>query len=400
MVVQLRDQQRLFMRLRRPIALGITATAMTLAPLVPVSAVADGGLLSSRVCAVADVLGATVPGVTACGGTGAGITAQDVGTRQPAGETGTGTDTDTGTGTGADTVTGTGADTSRGTDTATGTDTGADPSTGTDTGQSADDTRAVRTPFTAADVAVLAPQGGTGVRVEQDQAGVQQPLAHDASAGTGTVTQASASRESACQVAPDSSEFPIGTTIHKGPAVYHPGGGRQNWSIDLTNATAASCGSIHPVLVLVDRQRQLKPSQIRLEFFDGSAWRPVPFEKTGADEIVGVFDDGFPGFSIGPGGTVTVKVRLAFTSGTAPNHVVADAALVQRRDDDGDWVGESDDYPFDILADGADPGASFADELARTGPASLLGLGATAGAFLLGGGALVVGSRRLRVGRR
>ncbi|WP_338696921.1 hypothetical protein V2W30_15085 [Streptomyces sp. Q6] len=224
---------------------------------------------------------------------------------------------------------------------------------------------------------------------------------------------AAEAREPACRIAPDSGEFPIETAIHRGPAVYHPGGGYRNWSLDLTNTTDASCGGIHPVLVLVDEERELKPDQVRLEFLDGDAWRSVPFEKTGADESVGVFDDGFAGFSVGPGETVTGKVRLAFTSGTAPNHVVASAALVQREDDDGDWVGESDAYPFAIHPDGDDSGddggdsggtddtgSSLGGELARTGPRSLRGLGVASGALLLGGAALVVGSRRLRVPRR
>ncbi|NEB80161.1 hypothetical protein G3I40_33885, partial [Streptomyces sp. SID14478] len=204
------------------------------------------------------------------------------------------------------------------------------------------------------------------------------------------------SQEPVCQVASDSGEFPIGTAVHRGPDTYHPGGGYERWSLDLTNATDSGCGNIHPVLVLVDEKRKLRPAQIQLEFHDGARWRPVPFEKTDQDENLGVFDDGFPGFSVGPGKTVTVRVRLAFTSDTRPGHVVAAAALVQRRDDDGDWVGESRDYPFDIVAGGGGrtrPG--LAEELARTGPSgALLGLGATAAALLLCGGALVRGARR------
>ncbi|MEV3858526.1 hypothetical protein AB0J38_29955, partial [Streptomyces sp. NPDC050095] len=248
------------------------------------------------------------------------------------------------------------------------------------------------------------PDAQADVAVQQPAADIpRQPPARDALTDTGTNTAAAASREPTCQVAPDSGDFPIESTIHKGPNTYHPGGGYQQWSLDLTNTTGTSCGNIHPVLVFVDQKRQLKPAQIQLEFFDGTRWRPVPFEKTDQDENVGVFDDGFPGFSVGPGKTVTVKIRLAFTSDTLPNHVVASAALVQRHDDDGDWVGESNDYPFDIAqdGDGNGTGSAFADELAKTGPSgSLLGLGASAGAFLLGGGALVVGSRRLRLRRR
>lgn len=119
-------------------------------------------------------------------------------------------------------------------------------------------------------------------------------------------------------------------------------------------------------------------------------------ERTGRDENIGVFD-GFPGFSVGAGDTVSVDVRLAFADDTRPDRVVATAALVRRKDDDGDWVGESDDYPFTI-EEAAGP--TLADELARTGPRALLGLGVAAGTLLLAGTTLVVGARRLRVGGR
>ncbi|MEV0091782.1 hypothetical protein [Streptomyces sp. NPDC050738] len=200
-----------------------------------------------------------------------------------------------------------------------------------------------------------------------------------------------------------STEFPVDTKIHGGPTTYNAGGGFKTWYIDMTNTAKETCHNIHPVVVFIDRDRTLKSPQAQMEFYDESAgrWRPIPFEATDEDEHVGVFDDGFPGFVIAAGQTLTVKVRLAFTSDTAPNEIVANAAVVQRQGDDGDWVGESNDYRFTILgpAAGITPGVGSA-ELAETGPSSLLGLGATAGAFLLGGGALVVGSRRLRMKRR
>ncbi|MEV1020779.1 hypothetical protein [Streptomyces sp. NPDC050264] len=221
---------------------------------------------------------------------------------------------------------------------------------------------------------------------------------------------AAAHREPACEVAPGSGDFPVRAAIHDGPDSYHPGGDHRSWSLDLTNATSAGCDHIHPVLVLVDGRRTLRPHQIRLEFSDGTRQRPVTFEKTGRHENVGVFDDGFPGFSVGAGETVTVRARLAFTSDTRPDHVTARAALVQRRADDGDWVGESRAYPFDIVpGDGSgdgdgyhdSPGSALAGELARTGPSgALLRLGGAAGACLVGGAALVLGSRRTRPGRR
>ncbi|GGR78245.1 hypothetical protein GCM10010252_16150 [Streptomyces aureoverticillatus] len=231
-------------------------------------------------------------------------------------------------------------------------------------------------------------------------------------------------------------DFPIGTRISGGPATYEPGGGFRRWSLELTNATDETCGNVHPVIVFVDGGKALLPRQVLLEFDDGERLRPVRFERTDRDETVGVLGDGggavgahggdaadgahggdaadgahesggphdpaafpaFPGFTIAPGRTVTVGLRLAFTSDTAPDRVVASAAVVRRRADDGDWVGASNDYAFDIVeADG--PTGPSPGELAKTGPGRLPGLGATAAAFLLGGVALVVGSRRLRARR-
>ncbi|MFD8771944.1 hypothetical protein, partial [Streptomyces sp. NPDC059916] len=162
-------------------------------------------------------------------------------------------------------------------------------------------------------------------------------------------------REPTC-VAEHPADFPIGTRIHGGPATYHPGGGFRTWSLDLTNKTDAECADIHPVLVLIDKKRTLETRQIQLEFSDGKRQHPVRFERTDRDENIGVFDDGFPGFRVGPGKTVTVRARLTFTSDARPNSVVANAAVVQRRDDDGDWVGESGDYRFTLTDEEKDGG--------------------------------------------
>lgn len=192
-------------------------------------------------------------------------------------------------------------------------------------------------------------------------------------------------------------DFPIRTRISGGPATYVPGGGFGRWTLELTNATDETCGNVHPVVVLVDGRPALRPRQILLEFDDGERLRPVRFERTDRDENVGVLGDpaAFPGFTIAPGRTVTVGLRLAFTSDAAPDRVVASAAVVRRRADDGDWVGASNDYAFDIV-DAGGPAGPSPGELAKTGPGRPPGLGATAVAFLLGGLALVVGSRRLR----
>ncbi|MCI3276499.1 LPXTG cell wall anchor domain-containing protein [Streptomyces cylindrosporus] len=206
--------------------------------------------------------------------------------------------------------------------------------------------------------------------------------------------------------APDARGFPLTTRIHGAPAGYEAGGGYGTWYLDLTNTTDRTCAAVHPVVVLIDEKRALRPSQPRLEFYDGPRTHPVHFETTDEAELVGAFDDGFPGFTVGPGKTLTVKVRLALTSDAVPNEVTANAAVVQRHDDDGDWIGQSNDYRFRISDDplpdpsptGTAPPARdeplpFADELARTGldtPAGLL----TATALALTGGALLLVRRR------
>ncbi|MDQ1038423.1 hypothetical protein QFZ75_004839 [Streptomyces sp. V3I8] len=158
-------------------------------------------------------------------------------------------------------------------------------------------------------------------------------------------------------------EFPVRTRIHGGPDAYEAGGGYRTWYIDLTNTTDATCRHIHPVVVLVDDRRALTAEQPRLEFYDGERPRPVTFERTDEDEHIGVLGegdgdgdgdgddegDGFSGFTVAPGETLSVKVRLAVTSDAVANDVVANAAVVQRQEDDGAWVGQSNDYRFRIV---------------------------------------------------
>lgn len=235
---------------------------------------------------------------------------------------------------------------------------------------------------------------------------------------------------------PDDRSFPITSRIHGGPAAYRAGGGYGAFSLDLTNTTSATCAAVHPVVVLVDGRRALKADQVRLEFYDGARAHPVRLETTDQDELVGPFDAGLPGFTVGPGRTVTVKVRLAFTSDAVANDVTANAAVVQRHDDDGDWVGQSNDYRFRVRSHAqartgttptptttpstasprtstasADPTASagpaaatdpaapgdglpFADQLARSGLATPLGVITAAALLLAAGGTLVLTWRR------
>ncbi|MFB6613438.1 hypothetical protein ACFCV9_04330 [Streptomyces sp. NPDC056367] len=205
-----------------------------------------------------------------------------------------------------------------------------------------------------------------------------------------------------------SAAFPIGARIRGGPAVYRTGGGPQSWYLDLTNTTNSECTAIHPVIVFTDKARALRPAHLRMDFDAPGGPFPVSQERTDRDEIIAVFDggDAFPGFTVGAGGTLTVKVSLAFAPDAPNGEVVADAALVQRKGDDGDWVGEAGGYRFSVEgpdADGdgdgdSDPGA--AGSLAHTGDrdrdaVSVYGAGAVV-ALAVGGG-LVLGARRLRL---
>jgi hypothetical protein len=166
-------------------------------------------------------------------------------------------------------------------------------------------------------------------------------------------------------------EFPVEAVIRGGPVDYPPGGGFRTWDLDLTNTTGAPCGDLHPVLVLADHDRALRPAQIRAEFHDAEArqWRRVTFEGTDQDESVGVFDEApatpgggraFRGFTVPAGGTLTVPVRLAFSAGAASEEVEVSAAIVRKRGDDGDWVGETGVYRLTIGS--GDPDAGIAPD--------------------------------------
>ncbi|MET9082748.1 hypothetical protein ABZX77_12760 [Streptomyces sp. NPDC004237] len=163
----------------------------------------------------------------------------------------------------------------------------------------------------------------------------------------------------------DEQGFPLTARIHDGPSTYEAGGGFGVWYLDLTNTTPRTCTDVHPVVVLADDKRALKPSQTELEFYDGPSTRPVMLTETDESELVGVFDgNDFPGFTIASGATVSVKVRLAVASDAVTNAVTVNAAAVQRQGSDGQWVGESNDYRFGIGEDPPPPPAQ-----PPTGPA-------------------------------
>ncbi|WP_405569931.1 hypothetical protein OG317_14125 [Streptomyces sp. NBC_01167] len=197
--------------------------------------------------------------------------------------------------------------------------------------------------------------------------------------------------------------FPIDSRIHGGPPVHHPGGGFEQWSVDLANTTAEPCRNIHPVIVFAARDRGLTPPRVTLEFYDedASRWRPASLETTAEDEVVGVLDDGaFAGFAVPARATLTVRVRFALTADTPPNQVTVNAAVVQRRGDDGDWVGESGDYRFAVMDDDGSGLSVTRDELATTGTGALARLGMALGTIVLGSAVVVLASRKLRTGRR
>lgn len=216
---------------------------------------------------------------------------------------------------------------------------------------------------------------------------------------------------------PGGRDFPLTTRIHGGPDSYAAGGGPGTWYVDVTNTTDRACSGIHPVVVLVDEERKLTAAQPRLEFSDGRRAHTVRFETTDADELVAPFEArDFAGLSVGAGRTARVTVRLSVTADTAPNDITATAAVVQRRKDDGDWVGQSNPYRFQVVRTGetpdsgagagpgtppspaptASPGTrtTLADELASTGlgtPGQALALALACAA---GGSALVLARRR------
>ncbi|MFD3827238.1 hypothetical protein [Streptomyces sp. NPDC058625] len=223
------------------------------------------------------------------------------------------------------------------------------------------------------------------------------------------------------------SDFPLTTRIHGGPDSYRAGGGFGTWYLELTNTTGRSCAGIHPVVVLVDDKRALRASQPVLEFYTAGRELPhtVRFETTDEDELVGALADddaGFGGFTVEAGRSLTVKLRLALTSDAVAGEVVATAAVVQRHEDDGDWVGQSDEYRFrigtgattgtgtesgpeagDAGPDGADPASPdprdsrvpLAHELSGTGLGGLdTALAATALLLAAGSAAVLRGRRR------
>lgn len=187
---------------------------------------------------------------------------------------------------------------------------------------------------------------------------------------------------------PSAAAFPIRPRLDGGSAAYVADGRPRQFLLTLSNDAAVACEQIHPVVVLVDRDRKLTPDQIELAWRGprDRAWRPVALEGTDHAENVGLpgGEDG-PGVTVPAHGSVTLRMRMRLAPGaTAPDRVVASATMMQRRGARGMWVGESNHFAFDVLP--APP------ELAATGPRAARPL-AAACALLAMGAALVVGSR-------
>ncbi|MFE9254761.1 hypothetical protein [Streptomyces sp. NPDC006879] len=221
----------------------------------------------------------------------------------------------------------------------------------------------------------------------------------------------------------ESTDFPLGARIRGGPTVYRSGGGYQSWYLDLTNNTAQDCEAIHPVVVFTDRDHQLNAAQFRMDFLDGTTGRrlPVSFEQTDRDETIAIFDGRgargehvpasrrgrrrgteFEGFRVPAAGSLTITVRLAFTADTPPGEILADAALVQRRGDDGSWAGESGGYRFSVEEPTSPEQPGSVEVLAQSGVSRLhvqeratrLRAFAVAAVGLTGLGGLMVASSR------
>ena len=161
--------------------------------------------------------------------------------------------------------------------------------------------------------------------------------------------------------APARARFPLATRVSGGPVRYVPGGGPGTFRIVMRNEAHVRCAAVHPVLVLLDRRKELRPGRLRVRFRDpDGTWRPVRFRHTGPGENVGVFAaPGFHGYALRPSGAVSVPVEMRFAKGAVGtggagggNSVRASVSSVQRRGADGEWVGESPPYRFSVGEDG------------------------------------------------
>ncbi|RZD88587.1 hypothetical protein [Streptomyces albidoflavus] len=161
-------------------------------------------------------------------------------------------------------------------------------------------------------------------------------------------------------VQPDAEVLPLVGQVRDGPATVRAGDGPSGFTVRVHNTGRVTCHRVHPVVLLLDEDRALVPSQVRLDFHDGRRWLPVRLRHTSRNENVGVLDGGqsFHGFTVRPGGKKDVRLRLAVREDARPDRVAVQAALVQHHDRDGHWAGHSDTYTFELRgADGTRPSA-------------------------------------------
>ncbi|MGW9710010.1 hypothetical protein ACWGUJ_02895 [Streptomyces albidoflavus] len=161
-------------------------------------------------------------------------------------------------------------------------------------------------------------------------------------------------------VQPDAEVLPLVGQVRDGPATVRAGDGPSGFTVRVHNTGRVTCHRVHPVVLLLDEDRALAPSQVRLDFHDGRRWLPVRLRHTSRNENVGVLDGGpsFRGFTVRPGGRKDVRLRLAVREDARPDRVAVQAALVQHHDRDGHWAGHSDTYTFELRgADGTRPSA-------------------------------------------
>lgn len=155
-------------------------------------------------------------------------------------------------------------------------------------------------------------------------------------------------------------DFPVTARLLGGPHTYAAGAGPREFRVELENTSRGELREVHPVLVFVDRGRKLTADQIRLEYRAAASaagagnardrsWRPVAVERTDNDENIAVVGGkNGPGTTLPSRRTVAIALRLRFTAATPAGPVTASATIMERRGRDGDWVGESAGYDFDV----------------------------------------------------
>ncbi|MGW3241511.1 hypothetical protein [Streptomyces sp. NPDC001070] len=175
--------------------------------------------------------------------------------------------------------------------------------------------------------------------------------------------------------------FPVTARLLGGPHAYTAGAGAREFRVELRNRSREPLRDVHPVIVFVDRGRKLTADQIRLEYEvtdargaggeRGRVWRPVPVEHTGnAENVAVVGGENGPGTTLPPGRGTAIALRLRFTALAPAGRVTASATIMERRGRDGDWVGESAGYDFDVVPPRDDTAGPQSPSPARTGDES------------------------------